>query len=754
MATQLDDSAKIQIKDKWLILHYIINPPVFDTTYADISARNMEASLVHLGYYNAKVKYNKPDTVTKGDQKRVSIKYNVNTGPPTLIDTMSYQFKKSELQDLVNSNMKNSFLIENKPVTKADISAENSRLVDLFRNNGYYKFSSDDLQMIGDTTIASLTTISDDPFENLRLLAEAQEKRSTPTIKLAMILNPLADTAHFRKYFIDSVYIYPDYYSSESSRRRKFYDDTSNNYIIRYRRKLFNNSFLTNRMAFKKGDVYRQDDYIKTINNFSKIGVWQSVSILTRDTLDKLNMSVHLLPARKFGFEANIETSYSSNNNYSQGNLLGFSGNLSLQNRNLKNKEGIKMTHGLHAGVEFNISKNKSTTGLINSNDVGYTNTVSIPRLVWPFTSKDTTFRHFFKPANKTSQQSFSSVGVSYTNRIDLFNLQSFSLGVGYSWVGPKNGSWVVKPLNAEFSRLYNESKAFRDTLERYPYLKYSFNTALVMGSSINYIYNFPGKQNVIKVNFEESGYPMFFVFPAVQLGLFKNYLRQFIKADFDYTNNETHPKGATVFHAFLGIGVPLGTKDKTLPFFKQYFSGGANSMRGWPLRGIGPGKVPIKPYGTNSFNDRTGDLKIEVNYEYRHRLLQIIPNSIVLDYALFADVGNIWNLRSTKLDGSIDSAQFKFQNLWRELGVAAGAGFRIDFSYFLIRFDFGLRFKRPDISENNGWQIPNVTFNNIFKRGEVVPDPNNQGKTYNDDRYKKWRYENFNFTVGISYPF
>jgi hypothetical protein len=126
----------------------------------------------------------------------------------------------------------------------------------------------------------------------------------------------------------------------------------------------------------------------------------------------------------------------------------------------------------------------------------------------------------------------------------------------------------------------------------------------------------------------------------------------------------------------------------------------------------------------------------------------------LVLKGALFADIGNVWNFRNSKPGGGTDSTQFKLKNLYKELGVAVGTGFRLDFNYFILRFDFGFRFKRPDIAKNDGWQIPDINFNNLFKRGVRIPDPNNPGQTYNDNRYKKWRYENYNLTIGISYPF
>ncbi len=125
--------------------------------------------------------------------------------------------------------------------------------------------------------------------------------------------------------------------------------------------------------------------------------------------------------------------------------------------------------------------------------------------------------------------------------------------------------------------------------------------------------------------------------------------------------------------------------------------------MRGWPVRGIGVGAQKLSPYGSNAFNDRTGDIQLEGNAEYRYNIAPLFSNAVFLKGALFVDAGNIWNVKSSKIDGEIDSAQFKFKNIIKQLGVSAGTGFRLDFNYFLIRFDLGLRFKRPEITENNG---------------------------------------------------
>jgi outer membrane protein assembly factor BamA len=205
-------------------------------------------------------------------------------------------------------------------------------------------------------------------------------------------------------------------------------------------------------------------------------------------------------------------------------------------------------------------------------------------------------------------------------------------------------------------------------------------------------------------------------------------------------------PKSAFIFRVFAGVGI-ASKQDTALPFFKQYFGGGSNSMRGWPVRGIGRGSQPLAAYGTNEFNDRTGDLQFETNVEYRFDIAQVIPNTMLLKGALFMDAGNVWNLRNAKPNGSLDSAQFRFKNAWKQMGVNVGTGFRLDFNYFLIRFDFGFRIKRPETSDiNNGWKIPSLGFNDVFQKLFT--------KGGAEETNRKWRYENFNFTFGINYPF
>jgi outer membrane protein insertion porin family len=738
--TQLDDSSKVRTKDVAFVLHYIDHPPAFDTAAARQSTDNMQVSMVNLGYYNATANYTYSiDSVKRNSQERVTVIYNVDAGKRTLIDTFAYLLDKPELQQLALKTQKESLLQKGAPVTKAAITNESARLVDLYRNNGYYKFTEEELRVTGDTSIEALTTVSDDPFEALKLLAEANERRNKPTIKLGLQLNKSNDSTRLSKYYINNIYILPDYTPGDVYTDSSLTEHVVKDYIIRYHKKMFTNKLLVNNMNIKKGDVYRQDDYFKTLNSLYKLGVWESpsIDIVERRDTNLLDFITKLIPTKKFGFEGSIELSYSANSATTNGisatnsgNLLGVSGNISVLNRNLK-KQAIRMTNSLRAGVEFNTTKN-SGSSLINSNEISFSNSIIIPR-------------HSNKYLTK---QAFITTNLSQIQRINYFNQQIFNTSIGNNFAKKANHSSTLRFFNFDFRRLYNTSDTFNATLKAFPFLRYSFNTALVLGSGYSYASTYtnplnPKRQRAFRFNVEESGLIWGRLKDALgnagKDNFITKYLKQFIKTDVEYTYTVSHPKSAIVFRLFGGVGIPLSKSDTTLPFFKQYFGGGPNSMRGWPVRGIGVGGQKLLPYSSNAFNDRTGDIQLEANAEYRYNIAPLFSNAVTLKGALFVDAGNIWNFKNTKPDGSIDSAQFKFKNIYKQLGVSAGTGFRLDFNYFLVRFDLAFRFKRPDITENNGWQIPNVNLNNLFGSGL-------------DER--RWRYENYNFTIGIDYPF
>lgn len=745
---QLDDSARVRIKDIAFIFHSINKPPAFDTNAIKQSAENMRTAMMNIGYYNPTVSYSF-DTTIKHDsaQQRVIVDYKVVSGQRTRVDTLAYLITDKDLQQLALNSKANAVIKKNDPVTKSGIQAETNRLVDLYRNNGYYKFTADEIRVTGDTTIAALTTVSEDPFEQLRLLAEAAEKRGNPTIRLGYQLNNSSDTGRLEKFSIRDIYVLPDYLPGDNFRDSNYQVHTANGIITKFHRKIFKFYLAESNIFLKKNSIFRQDDYYKTLNSLYKLGVWESPSIDLIEVPDTslLDVVIKLIPVKKFSFEGNIELSYSANNTTSNitgansGNLLGIAGNINLTDRNVA-KEAIQMTNSIRAGVQFNTSKRNSSGTFVNSSELSYSNNILFPRFIFPFNG--------IKTKDLITSQSFINTNFSLVNRIDFFNQQIFNLAYGFNFTSSENHIWTLRLLNFDYHRLYNRSEAFDSTLRRYPFLRYSFNTALVIGTGLSYKSTNPSKSHpnhikTFEANLEESGL-MFGLLKTKastpqQGNLFDKYLKEFIKADLEYTYTMNHPKSAIAFRAFAGVGIPIAKTDTTLPFFKQYFGGGPNSMRGWPVRGIGVGGQSLSPYINNAlFNDRTGDIQFEGNAEYRFNVAPLFSNAIFFKMALFTDVGNIWNFKNTS-GNAYDTTQFSFSNFYKQLGVSSGVGFRFDFSYFLIRFDVGFRFKRPDVLENNGWQLPEVSLPHLFGTS---------------DANRRWRYENMNATIGIDYPF
>ncbi len=766
-----DDSVKVTIKDHFFLIHNLKNPIVYDTAYSRKSARNMEASLRHLGYYKAKV----TDTayfntrrpyrfnIFKRSKKvtEVNLKYTVSTNITTRIESFNYRLKDSALQKLANSYKDKSYVKVQEPVTKTAILSEIARLVDSFRNNGYYKFTASELRMRGDSSIAALTNISDDPIEQLEALIEAEKKKDSPTIKLALVIVKPEDSTKLNRYTINKIYVISDFRQGDNvASTKKFYFQKSKEFGHYFHNPLFKTALIERNLTLKTGNVFRQNDFYNSINNLTKLGVWQNVNIRLIENFDsanKLDVVLELTPAKKLTPAFTLDLNYSAagaNNNGFAGNLFGTSLNFSIENKNFA-KEAIKMVHNFRFGIEFRGKNNISSDNLIQSNEVGYSNDVSIPKLFYP--SKYVDPRYWFYCLNspksaalkyKTDKkETFLNTTLSYSNRIFYFNLQNIGLAYGYRSKNAKNNIFTFNLLNAQYSYLYNKSPAFDDTLRNNPFLRYSYNTAFVIGLATSYTStkkyithsNKREREGIFRIAADESG---------LTWGLLsKNeILKKYVKVDaeFKYNNVKSNKKNSFNLRGFVGVGIPLSNND-ALPFFKQFAGGGSSSMRGWPIRGIGRGAQALIPNtSSKTFNDRTGDIQLELNVEHRHFITKIYTDLITLKGALFIDAGNIWNFKESfdPLTGQSLNTQFKFKNLAKEIGVSAGYGFRIDFTYLVLRTDFGFRIKRPETSNiRNGLKWPDMSFDDIFQ------------KILSKD-YRQWRYENFNFSFGINYPF
>jgi outer membrane protein insertion porin family len=324
----------------------------------------------------------------------------------------------------------------------------------------------------------------------------------------------------------------------------------------------------------------------------------------------------------------------------------------------------------------------------------------------------------FFKDTDIRTRLSFSA---GNTDRKAFFNLSSFNLSWGYefNW---KNKLLALRIPNIEYSLLTR-----RDTLnkliENNASYKYIFNNGLITSTIASYTVSYPKKNKTSQLRFngEVSG----FLLGELKSKFLDANLYRFRKFDAEYRQTIKIRRSAFAWRAFVGAGFssPRFKEDSInfyLPFFRQYYAGGANSMRAWGLRKLGPGST-IQSFGRTIAPDRFGDFQLETNAEYRFFIADI--NGVTLNSALFTDIGNVWFRRPNP---GFPNGEFKFSKLGKDIAIGLGTGLRLDFGFLNIRVDYAYKVKDPSpdrIDKQNVW-------------------------------FYQWQFNNGQFQLGVNYPF
>jgi len=720
LENQLDDSLKTQVVTTFPGFKRLSKPAAYDTVAVARSIGFMKSLLYSLGYYKATITSDtsraqsqllKIINLKKGE-KPIRVQFTVTPGKSYKFDSIAYNLEDSALQQLTLSRRNNALIKKGDPYSVENISAEMDRLVDIFRNNGYYKFSKEDLLAERDTVFAKLIDPSLDPFERLQLLEEAQRRQQTPTMDIVLKLKHPELTSHFQKYYIRNVAVYPDLDLVEDSTQTIKDSVTINKLSIYNKYNKFKPKFIAGRVALLPGEMFRQRNSIKTYNNFTQLNAWTQVSVEIKeapDSLPLLDVIIKMYPTKKQDINLTLDASYNTGDVLATGNLFGVGVNLGLNNRNV-GKQAIQSSSNVRTGVELG-------KDFIQTFQTNLSHTISFPKLILPF--------KFIRTDSLLSQRTLLNFNAGYTDRRDFYELRS--LNASWGWEISKRGkrrrtthTWFYSPLNVEYVQL-NPRQKLQDLLNNVPNLAYSFNTGLVISQVVNY--NFGQTKtnpqtktvtrNLVKASLEESGG----LFGLIDKLDQKGNLFRYVKIDGDYRHFLDHPKSTWAFRLYAGIGIPYGkdiagNREQQLPFFKSFYAGGPYSMRAWQVRQLGVGSS-IKLDTINGTGiDRFGDIQLEGNIEYRFDVGSIFGFKI--KSALFTDIGNIW-YRNNLNDPQLDSAVFKFSRLYQDIAVAAGTSLRVDFGFFLVRFDWAYKIKNPIYAnKNDGW------FQNLqLKRGQ-----------------------------------
>jgi outer membrane protein insertion porin family len=688
---QLHDSLKPRTVQKWVFFNYMDNPPSYDSLNVGKSIIYLKALLNSAGYYHDTIiPQVRIDTVE--DQYRTFIDFHVQPGRLTRLDSIWYGMNRDTvgarpgrdtLQQITLNARNESLLKKGEAFSKPVIAAERDRLADLYRNNGYLRFTSEEILAIWDTVDLALIRPTLDPIEQARLIEALRERRENPTADVEMTLRANRDTSHLIRYYNGNITIYPDVGRDTAEYVPQFQNIGELRIVTYFNR--FKPKILAENVFMKKGDLYVQRNYLRTLNRFNALGAWRLVSIdqVPRPGTDTVDFNIKLTPAEKYKFSANLEGSRNVGQSvYFTGSLLGMGVNFNLQNRNFARVAGQANTSA-RFGTELGSSEGEN---LVQSVQAIFSHTITFPRLI----PKGTWVPQALRENARTSL----NFNVGNIDRIDVFNVSTFNASMGYefNW---KNKLLGIRFPNVEYNYLIPGPR-LRKYIEENASFKYIFNTGLISSIIGNYTRaGAPRKNvtNVFRTSLELSG-PItgYFRSPFLDKKLYR-----FARADVEFRNTHTIRRTAVVWRVFggIGVGVPRFAKDSinfSLPFFRQYYAGGPNSMRAWGLRKLGPGSR-IASLAIDEYPDRFGDIQLEGNFEYRFYVANF--QGWIINSALFTDVGNVWFLRD---DPTIENEEFRFNRLWHDLAIGAGTGLRLDLGFLKIRVDYAFKIKNPTL--------------------------------------------------------
>ena len=612
-------------------------PQIYDSLQTLQSVVRLRDHLQNMGYLRATV-----DVGQKVKGKKLSTTYYLHPGKRYKIRHMSYDIQDTAIAQLLNTADTTTWGLHTGMNFNADhLDSERKRIVNELTQNGYYRFNKDFISYRADSIAG------------------------TQLIDLTLVLhrfrnNRVKDAPHER------------YTMGHISYRSGNVEDST----IHLRPKVLkNNTFL------EEGEYYSSRHLQETYNHFGRLGAvrYTNISFTEHPFEPVLDCDIAITTNKPSTISFQPEGTNTAGD-------LGAAASLTYQNRNLFRGSEL-LTIELRGAYEAI----KGLEGYAQQNFMEYSleTKLNFPRFIAPFLA-----RSFRRRTNATSEVSLL---YDLQNRPE-FRRRVFSVAWRYKWNDQRHHDrYQVDLLDLNYISMPWISETFKkeyllDTSSRNAILRYNYENLFIMKFGVGYTYN--NGRIAIKAKAETAGNLLSAA--ANTLRFHRNAdgqytfmdlaFAQYAKADIDLTRNiQLAYNNELVLHFGLGVAYPYGNST-ILPFEKRYFSGGANSVRGWSVRSLGPGKF-VGTDGRIDFINQTGDMKLDMNMEYRARLFW------KFGAALFVDAGNIWTLRDYP---DQPGGQFRFSEFWKQLAVSYGFGLRLNFDYFIVRFDMGMKAVNP----------------------------------------------------------
>ena len=685
-------------------------PVLLDSALTVKSVQNLETYLQTRGYFSSDVEC-KVDTIAK--RRRVKMTYKIEQGLPTRIDSLSYDFRDSSLRSVILADTAASLLNRGDILDISRLDDERNRIAAWLNNRGYFDFTANNISYDVDTTERGLdaavtmivrpTLVGYDErggqiYENnavyrlrniniyptydpmLRATSgfKADAVIDTTYYNGLTIIRDLNTTPQLRNAVLRrTVPLYPNYIYNASQ-------------ISRTNKELMSMGFFRNsKVAFER--VNQGDSYLTFIGDEAE----KNTLVDSRERY--LDCNIYVTPALKQSMKVEVEASTTST-------FYGLAATLGYSNTNaFRGAEAFDIS--ARFGFEFMYARDVEKR---SAQELGLTLGLSFPRFLSPFWNT---------PGMKISHpRTRLELAFDYQNR-PYYCRNIFTTRWAYSWQQGARSSLVIRPVDINWIDVKSVDEAFLSDIDN-QYLRTSFESQLTAGLSASWVYNtqrsnFDQNVTVVRANLETAGNLLqglekLFSHPAEGKDYYEIFgirYSQYVRADLSASHKiDLGHKMALAGRLFGGVGVTYGNSmGRSIPFDRMFYCGGANSMRGWVPRTLGPGNKP--EVFDNTYPAQVGDVRLEANLEFR------FPIWWIFNAAVFVDAGNVWYLRDTE-DNNPEEV-FHFDNFYRQLGLNTGVGLRIDVTFIVLRLDLGIQLHNPGRPQGERW-IHNFKWKNM----------------------------------------
>ncbi len=651
-------------------------PPVLLSQVAPETRALVAKNLLRAnGYFNAEVAYG---IIPQKNPLKAKLSYIVTPGKLYTIDTVKYVGYPAFADSLIRATVAESGLKPGGPFTTAALDAERARLTTLFRNNGYYFYSSGYSVFLADS-------VSNPGKVEVRV----QPAEGIP------------DAAR-RKWYLGKLRV---------NLRRTMGEQLTDSFVHRYLSIYFAGRSVGKKIPIRPGAVLRdvklrprqpfsQEAYLESSNNVNSLGMFSlaDFSFAPRDTsatCDTLDMTLNCVLDKPY--DGSIEANYTLKSNDRTGPGLVFG----LTKRNAF-RGAEKLEVNLRGSYEWQTGKKvDGNSSKINSYEYGADVSIEYPRL-------ETPFKLFRRHRFAATPSTLFSLSGNVLNRADYFKMLTVTGAVTYKFQTSANSMHELSPFLLDYTMLNRTTAAFDSIMDANPAIYVSMRNQFVPKIKYTYTYTSPAGYrnpvawelslteagNVVALGYMAAGKK----FNAKEKDLFGNPFAQFLKVNTSLRKTwSLGQKSQLVGHVAAGVLWAYGNSSRG-PYGEQFYVGGANSIRAFTIRSIGPGKY-VAPSSTYSYLDQTGDIKLEMNLEWRFNLFGSLYG------ALFLDAGNIWLMEK---DENRPDAEFRFDTFWKQLATGTGLGLRYDLDFFVLRLDLGVALHVPyDTSKSGYYNIP-----------------------------------------------